>query len=182
MTDYENDNIASEELSGQTSEFEEEVVDETPEAEGVEAEADAPVDGDDVGDSALPRQVLSPHFNLVEFHSKDGVAVPENTVDGLIKLCVEILEPLRDKFGKCEVNSGFRSKNRNQAVGGATKSYHRYDLRPGFAAADVKFDRGTSREWFDEADRIHGNTGGVGFYPRFVHVDNRTERWRGEGG
>lgn len=159
-------------------------VDETPEAEGVknieaqEAAANEAVGLERAAPEALPNRQLSDHFKLSEFHSKDGVAVPDNTVVGLIRLCVDVLEPLRTKFGRCEVNSGFRSKNRNQKVGGATRSYHRYDLRPGFAAADVNFKNGNPAAWFAEADRILGNAGGAGRYATFVHVDNRDGRWR----
>lgn len=159
-------------------------VDESAEAEGVEnIEAQAVVAGESDGmdlatHEVLPDRRLSDHFKLSEFHSKDGVPVPANTVDGLIRLCVDVLEPLRSKFGVCTVSSGFRSKSRNQKVGGAARSYHRYDLRPGFAAADVSFKTGNPADWFGEADRILGNAGGAGRYKTFVHVDNRDGKWR----
>lgn len=158
-----------------------EEVDESPEEKGVEeieVPGVAPVEN--VGGAAerVADRQLTPHFKLSEFRCKDGTPVPDNTVDGLIKLCERVLEPLRSKFGVCTVNSGFRSKSHNEFVGGASRSHHRYDLRPGFAAADVKFRNGVPREWFAEADRILGNVGGAGRYNTFLHVDNREGRWR----
>jgi peptidase M15-like protein len=151
-------------------------VDETPEAVGVE-EIESAAFEESFED--LPEEDLAPHFKLSEFHCHDGTPVPENTVDGLIRLCVDVLESMRAKFGVCTVSSGFRSKSHNESVGGASSSYHRYDLRPGKAASDVKFRTGTPTAWSEEADRILGNAGGVGLYPTFVHVDNRTDKWRG---
>ena len=176
MIDYE------ESKEAEVSEDLEYEVDETPEADGVE---EIEVKGPSLVEESLadlPERDLSPHFKLSEFHCHDGTPVPDNTVDGLIRLCVDVLEPMRAKFGVCTVNSGFRSKSRNESVGGAEKSYHRYDLRPGKAASDVNFKTGNSSDWVAEADRILGRAGGVGFYPRFVHVDNRDVKWRGTGG
>lgn len=162
-------------------EFEDEV-DESQEEEGVETiEVPGVEPAEDglaaPGERRADRQ-LTAHFKLSEFHCRDGTAVPDNTVDGLVKLCERVLEPLRTKFGVCNVSSGFRSKSHNEVVGGASRSYHRYDLRPGFAAADVKFRQGNPREWFAEADRILGNRGGAGRYNTFLHVDNRDGKWR----
>lgn len=164
-------------------------VDETSEAEGVEAielpeppmsaSSSAPSEGALTFRSAQPDKQLSPHFKLSEFHCRDGSPVPTASVDGLTRLCVDVLEPLREKFGVCKVSSGFRSEAHNKKVNGAARSYHRYDLRPGFAAADLTFKTGSPAQWFQEADRVLGNSGGAGRYKTFVHVDNREGRWRG---
>lgn len=158
----------------------EDEVDESQEEEGVETievPGVQPVEEGAGGERRADRQ-LTAHFKLSEFHCRDGTAVPDNTVDGLVKLCERVLEPMRSKFGVCNISSGFRSKNHNDLVGGAARSYHRYDLRPGSAAADVKFRQGNPREWFAEADRILGNAGGAGRYNTFLHVDNRDGKWR----
>ncbi|MEX0790906.1 MAG: D-Ala-D-Ala carboxypeptidase family metallohydrolase [Actinomycetota bacterium] len=160
--------------------FEDEV-DESPEEKGVEeieVHGVAPVEDPGAPGERVADRQLTPHFKLSEFRCKDGTPVPDHTVDGLIKLCERVLEPLRNKFGVCTVNSGFRSKTHNAFVGGASRSYHRYDLRPGFAAADVRFRNGVPRDWFAEADRILGNAGGAGRYNSFLHADNREGRWR----
>lgn len=50
------------------------------------------------------------------------------TVDAkayLVELCVLILQPIRDKYGKgITVNSGYRCKALNKAVGGSSTSQH----------------------------------------------------------
>ena len=153
-------------------------VDETSEVEGVESIEMGRAQPEVVGNVPLPRRQLSEHFDLREFHCKDGTAVPENTVDGLVALCRDVLEPLRAVFGACTVNSGFRSKAHNDAVGGASSSYHRYDLHVGHAASDVVFKNGNPVEWHRKAHEILGAKGGVGKYQTFVHVDNRAGRWR----
>jgi hypothetical protein len=155
----------------------EEEVDESLEEDGVE-KIEFPLEGTDPPGPEVEDRQLTAHFKLSEFHCRDGTPVPKNTIDGLIALCTKVLEPMRDKFGVCTVSSGFRSKRHNDAVGGATSSYHRYELRPGKAASDVKFRNGTPATWFAEADRILGSRGGAGRYKTFLHVDNRDGRWR----
>ena len=52
----------------------------------------------------------------------------------LTRLVVEFLQPLRDRFGKIEVLSGYRNRALNTAVGGAVQSRHMrglaYDFIP----------------------------------------------------
>lgn len=63
----------------------------------------------------------------------------DNTPDGLSRtnlesLVVNVLDPLREAFGKpIVVNSGFRCEKLNKAVGGASSSQHRYGQ-----AADIE--------------------------------------------
>lgn len=46
-------------------------------------------------------------------------------IENLRKLCSEVLQPTRDKWGKpMHINSGYRSPDLNKAVGGAKNSYH----------------------------------------------------------
>lgn len=61
--------------------------------------------------------------------------VPNNVqFDNLQKLVTNILDPLREMYGKpIHVNSGFRSANVNKMVNGAKNSDHLYGL-----AADLK--------------------------------------------
>ena len=128
---------------------------------------------------------LSAHFVLSEFHCKDEqrTPVPAAAVPALRRLVRNVLEPMRARFGRCIVNSGFRTDAKNREVGGAPNSQHLYHRTPGDVAADVTFARGTPREWGDEAERLLPQ-GGVGRYRTFVHVDNRPfrARWTGTGG
>jgi Peptidase M15 len=129
---------------------------------------------------------LSQNFVLAEFHCCRGhcakESVPSNAVPALRRLVTQVLQPMRDRFGKCTVHSGYRNARHNQHVGGASQSHHRYDVRPEAPAADVSFERGSVNEWAVEARRRLGNIGGVGRYPSsgFVHVDlGAFRRWDG---
>jgi len=89
-----------------------------------------------------------------------------------------VLQPLRDQFGAGSVNSGYRTVSWNRKVGGKPNSQHIYTLGPGSVAADVKFARGNSRQWHAAADRLLGNSGGLGLYRTFIHCDNRGSKAR----
>ena len=85
---------------------------------------------------------LSPHFTLEEMlrsdtATKKGIEnrITAEEVDNLQRLCQKVLEPLRQHFGKpIRINSGFRCKALNDAVGGAKNSYHTKGR-----AADIPF-------------------------------------------
>ena len=75
---------------------------------------------------------LTEHFTLEEMlrsetATKKGIEnrITAEEVNNLQKLCQKVLEPLRAHFGKpIRINSGFRCKALNEAVGGAKNSYH----------------------------------------------------------
>lgn len=75
---------------------------------------------------------LSPNFTLAEM-TKSLTALnrgldntpPPFAVENLRLLCVHVLQPIRDHFGKpMTIQSGYRSANVNRAVGGSFKSQH----------------------------------------------------------
>lgn len=112
---------------------------------------------------------LSADFKVREFASKDGadeVLVAEELV--------ALLQSIRDHFGKpVTINSGYRSKSHNAAVGGTPKSQH---LRG--TAADIVV-RGISPLAVAQfAEYLLGDRGGIGVYPSFTHVDVRENRAR----
>lgn len=123
---------------------------------------------------------LSPHFTLAEFACKDGTKVPSASVPALTRLCNEVLEPLRERFGACTVMSGYRPAAYNRRIGGAKFSQHIYDLHPDSVAADLTFAAGRPSDWAQAAEPLC-ERGGLGRYPGFVHVDNRPgkARWSG---
>lgn len=71
---------------------------------------------------------LSPHFTLAEL-TKTGTGLTNNPspaiIDKLKALCVHVLEPVREHYGKpVTVNSGYRSPAVNAAVGSKSTSQH----------------------------------------------------------
>ena len=75
---------------------------------------------------------LSPHFALAEFVRSETAEKfeisndpPAYVVTNLTTLCVQLLEPLREMVGKpITVNSGYRSLELNELVGGTIHSDH----------------------------------------------------------
>lgn len=135
---------------------------------------------------------LSPHFRLSEFATHDGTRVPADLADDYRRLCERVLEPLRERFGVCTVVSGYRHPTYNARIGGAARSVHmggRDNGIPG-VAADVRFARGTSRQWHAAAEPLllkhYPPGGGLGLYlgpGAWIHVDTRSyrARWTGAG-
>ena len=84
---------------------------------------------------------LTNNFTLAEL-CKSQTALRKN-IDNLPKdpdivskmqtLAEEILQPIRDKFGPTVINSGYRCKKLNTAIGGSKKSQHCFG-----EAADVE--------------------------------------------
>lgn len=107
-------------------------------------------------------QMLSPHFDLRELvrtsiRNVDNAPTQE-IVDRLQRLCVEILEPIRGRWGELHVDSGYRCQVVNHLIGGAPDSAHLYgcaadvvpvELAPGkyyqvmdwAVASDIPFDQ-----------------------------------------
>lgn len=75
---------------------------------------------------------LSPNFTLSEL-TKSLTALnrgldntpPPFAIENLRLLCVHVLQPIRDHFGKpMTIQSGYRSPNVNRAIGGSYNSQH----------------------------------------------------------
>lgn len=75
--------------------------------------------------------MLSEHFSLEEMvrsgealrRNIDNSPTPE-AVESLRRLCANVLEPVRRRFGATRITSGYRCPALNEAVGGATSSQH----------------------------------------------------------
>ncbi|KKK74109.1 hypothetical protein LCGC14_2887080 [marine sediment metagenome] len=71
---------------------------------------------------------LSPHFTLAELTTTSHRTIdnrpPEEVIDRLQTLCVNLLEPVRAKFGPLWVTSGFRCLELNTLIGGSKTSAH----------------------------------------------------------
>lgn len=74
---------------------------------------------------------LTPHFQLGEF-VRSGTATRlgidnmpgAEAIASLRALCVNVLEPLRQRYGRIIITSGYRCPRLNKAVGGAQQSQH----------------------------------------------------------
>ncbi len=87
--------------------------------------------------------------------------------DSVKALVVEVLQPLRDAWGKSlAINSGYRSEELNRIVGGAATSQH---LRG--EAADVACD--TPLELARLAVELKLPFDQMILYPNFVHISHR---------
>lgn len=115
---------------------------------------------------------LSANFKVFEFACKDG----SDTVfisSGL----VAILQKIRDHFGKpVNITSAYRNDAYNKKVGGAVYSQHKYGKAADFFIIGVS--PATIAAY---VETIMPNTGGIGIYSSFVHVDVRTARARWNG-
>lgn len=77
------------------------------------------------------KTMLSEHFSLEEMIAS-GTAIrlhiannpTAEAVDNLRRLCVNVLEPVRRRFGVTRITSGYRSPELNAAVGGEATSQH----------------------------------------------------------
>ena len=79
---------------------------------------------------------LSPHFTLGEMITTshrhiDNMPTPEE-IERLTRLCLEFMEPVRERFGPIRVTSGFRCVNLNSAIGGSKASAHIYGCAADF--------------------------------------------------
>ena len=115
---------------------------------------------------------LSANFKVSEFACKDG----SDTVF-ISSVLVTVLQKIRDHFAKpVIINSAYRNDAYNKKVGGADYSQHKYGT-----AADIHISGVSPAEIAAYVETIMPNTGGIGIYSSFVHVDVRAARARWNG-
>ena len=116
---------------------------------------------------------LSKNFKSTEFDCH-GFGCCNSTEISL--QLIDILQTVREHFGKSvTVNSGFRCKVHNKAVGGASKSNHLKGT-----AADIVVSGIEPKEVAKFLESI--GVLGIGLYPWGCHVDTRTQKafWYGD--
>lgn len=114
---------------------------------------------------------VTPNFKLSEMEFSDKVP------DALLNNAYEVLknlQVLRDHVGKpCKIISGYRSPERNKAVGGATKSQHMEGN-----AVDIKIDGLTGHQIADIVEKLikegKMKEGGVGRYGDKDKISDRS--------
>lgn len=90
---------------------------------------------------------LSKNFSLDEFlksstatRYKINNTPNNNVINNLKDLCINVLQPIRDNFGKpLTISSGFRCKELNDKVGGARNSQHLIGQAADFHIKGVPF-------------------------------------------
>ena len=112
---------------------------------------------------------LSKNFKVSEFKCNDG----SDTVLISDKL-VDLLQKIRDHFGVAvTINSGYRTSTYNKKVGGATNSQHVKGT-----AADIVVKGVDPLTVAQYSEHLMPDSGGIGVYQTFTHVDVRTSRSR----
>ncbi len=123
---------------------------------------------------------LTKNFSLSEFECKSGAAVPDDLLPNIKKLA-ESLQVLRDDIGlPIRINSGYRSPEHNEKIGGVKNSQHTKGT-----AADIAISGVSPREIRRRLEILIKSgkmlQGGIGSYSTFTHYDIRgyKARWRG---
>lgn len=126
------------------------------------------------------KMTFAKYFKIEEFQSKDGAKMPLS-VENNIKKLVKNLDIIREEIGMpIHVNSGYRSPEHNKNVGGVKNSFHMQGK-----AADIHVKGMSSIELKSVIEKLINDgkieQGGLGFYPTWVHYDNRgiKARWNG---
>lgn len=128
--------------------------------------------------------MLSEHFSLSEM-TQSGTAIrlgianvpAADDIERMRQLCVNVLEPVRRRFGVTRISSGFRSPELNSAVGGVAGSQHLLgeaaDIHISNTEAGTKiFDYIRRNLDFDQLLFEHRMTNGC----RWLHVSYTTRR------
>lgn len=115
---------------------------------------------------------LSDNFKVKEFACKDGSDVVFVSPE-----LVKILQKVRERFEKpVIINSAYRTPTYNKKVDGATYSQHQYGT-----AADIRIDGVSPTDVAAYVETLMPDSGGIGIYSAFTHIDVRTakSRWNG---
>lgn len=121
---------------------------------------------------------ISENFRFAEFEASEiaaryriiNVITDWGVRDNIIALVREVLQPLRDAWGKpLVINSGYRCPKLNKAVGGVAESQHVKG-----EAADVACDN--PQELARAVVRLGLDFDQMIVYPTFVHLSHTEER------
>ena len=112
---------------------------------------------------------LSANFKVKEFACLDG----SDTIFISDEL-VSLLQKVRNHFGRAVIiNSAYRTETHNKKVGGSTNSQHKYGM-----AADIRINGISPKTIATYINTLMPNSGGIGVYSSFVHIDVRAKKSR----
>ena len=112
---------------------------------------------------------LTANFKVREFACRDG-----SDVIFAAPALTEVLQKIRSHFqAPVTVCSGYRTPGYNKKVDGAAYSQHLYGT-----AADIQVKGVSPAQVAAFAETLLPDSGGIGVYPTFVHVDVREKRSR----
>ena len=123
---------------------------------------------------------LSKSFTLEEFlkNSHHITLNPSRKhIDNLESLCKTIMQPLRDRYGKIIISSGYRNEELNDLVGGEKNSKHLEGKACDFIVKSEDEDLFEVFMWI----KTNINLGRAIIYltdkakPRFIHVNSGSE-------
>jgi len=115
---------------------------------------------------------LTANFKVREFACRDG-----SDPIFIAPVLTEVLQAIRSHFQQpVTVCSGYRTPGYNKKVDGAVYSQHLCG-----SAADIQVKGISPADVAAFAETLLPDSGGIGVYPTFVHVDVREKRSRGKG-
>jgi len=111
---------------------------------------------------------LSRNFKLIEAQSKCGsdlVIIHPSTI--------VLAQLLRDKLGRLQINSWYRSIEHNESIGGVQNSKHTLGM-----AIDVLPMQASLNDLLSVVNTLA--IGGIGIYESFIHLDvyGENRRWK----
>lgn len=124
--------------------------------------------------------IVSAHFTADEFDSHDGTDYPPEWIEGRLVPLARVLERVREALGgaPCRVISGYRSPEHNATLRARSSGVAKASQHVEGRAADVTFKGHTPAQVHAVVlalyrDGVLPDLGGLGVYPKWVHLDVR---------
>jgi len=123
---------------------------------------------------------LTKNFSLIELTSSETAArkgldntPPHDVIVNLRELCANVLQPLRDQYGKSiNITSGYRSPKVNKTIGGSTTSDHCFGNAADFTVDFTDYHKVFSILRTLDFDQLIWEMG-TDIAPQWIHVSFR---------
>ena len=111
------------------------------------------------------------NFRIQEFVCRCGCQMPAEARQNIEALVAEVLDPVRDEYGKpIYVNSGYRCEKHNAAVGGVPRSQHLVGQAADISVKSEKLKVKSELETLASIIVQQGRFDQLILYPTFLHV------------